>query len=87
MDWLNQRTDNETSFFGVVVEVIRIDNSKPAFNFKLVASPNEWQKNKKRQAQRGSLSTKSEKYQHYFQGLIDALRDEQGFTSAKVGQP
>ena len=66
MDWLNQRTDNETSFFGVVVEIIKIDNSKPAFNFKLVAFPNEWQKNKKRQAQRASTSTKGEKYQNYF---------------------
>lgn len=87
MDWLNQRTDNETLFFGVVVEVIKIDNSKPAFNFKLVASPNEWQKNKKRQAQRASISTKGERYQNYFQSLIDTLRDTHRFTSAKAGQP
>jgi hypothetical protein len=87
LDWLNQRTDNETSFFGVVVEVIKIDNSKPAFNFKLVASPNEWLKNKKRQTQRVSVSTKGEKYQNYFQGLIDTLRDTHRFTSAKAGQP
>jgi len=87
MDWLNQRTDSETSFFGVVVEVIKIDDSKPAFNFKLVASPNEWQKNKKRQTQRTSVSTKGEKYQNYFQNLIDDLRDIHRFTSAKAGQP
>lgn len=87
MDWLNQRTDSETSFFGVVVEVIKIDDSKPAFNFKLVASPNEWQKNKKRQTQRTSMSTKGEKYQNYFQNLIDDLRDIHRFTSAKAGQP
>lgn len=87
MDWLNQRTDSETSFFGVVVEVIKIDDSKPAFNFKLVASPNEWQKNKKRQTQRTSVSTKGEKYQNYFQNLIDELRDIHRFTSAKAGQP
>lgn len=87
MDWLNQRTDNETSFFGVVVEVIKIDESKPAFNFKLIASPNEWQKNKKRQAQRSSVSIKGEKYQNYFQDLIDTLRDVYRFTSAKAGQP
>ncbi|WP_019617280.1 DUF4268 domain-containing protein [Psychromonas ossibalaenae] len=87
LDWLNQRTDSETSFFGVVVEVIKIDDSKPAFNFKLVASPNEWQKNKKRQSQRASVSTKGEKYQNYFQGLIDTLRETHRFTSAKAGQP
>lgn len=87
MDWLNQRTDSETSFFGVVVEVIKIDDSKPAFNFKLVASPNEWQKNKKRQTQRTSVSTKGEKYQNYFQNLIDDLRDIHRFTSAKASQP
>ena len=87
MDWLNQRTDSETSFFGVVVVVIKIDDSKPAFNFKLVASPNEWQKNKKRQTQRTSVSTKGEKYQNYFQNLIDDLRDIHRFTSAKAGQP
>lgn len=87
MDWLNQRTDNETSFFGVVVEIIKIDNSKPAFNFKLVASPNEWLKNKKRQTQRNLASTKGEKYRNYFQSLIDTLRDAHRFTSAKAGQP
>ena len=87
LDWLNQRTDTETSFFGVVVEVIRVDDSKPAFNFKLVVSPNEWQKNQKRQSQRGSVSTKGEKYQYYFQSLIDSLRDTYRFTSAKAGQP
>ena len=87
LDWLNQRTDNETSFFGVVVEVIKIDSSKPAFNFKLVALPNEWQKNKKRQTQRASVSTKGEKYQNYFQSLIDTLRETHRFTSAKAGQP
>ena len=87
VDWLNQRTDSETSFFGVVIEVIKIDSSKPAFNFKLVASPNEWQKNKKRRVQGASVSTKGEKYRNYFQGLIDTLRDTHKFTSAKAGQP
>ena len=87
LDWLNQRTDSDTSFFGVAIEVIQIDDSKPAFNFKLVAYPNEWLKSKKRQSKKTALSSKSEKYQTYFQDLIDELREKHKFTAAKKGQP
>ncbi len=87
LDWLNQRTDSDTFFFGVVVEVIKIDESKPAFNFKIVASPNEWQKSKSFRTPRASISTKGEKYRTYFQSLIDELREKHHFTGAKAGQP
>lgn len=87
LDWLNQKTDTDTLFFAVTVEVIKIDSSKPACTFKLVASPNEWQKNKKHRIQATSMSSKEEMYKNYFQKLIDALRISYKFTSAKVGQP
>ncbi len=87
LDWLNQRTDSDTLFFGVVVEVIKIDESKPAFNFKIAASPNEWQKSKASRTPRASISTKGEKYRNYFQLLIDELREKHHFTGAKAGQP
>ncbi len=86
LDWLNQRTDTDTSFFGVVVEVIKIDESNPAFNFKLVASPNEWQKQKGHQTSGNSISPRSEKYRTYFQSLIDDLRNNHKFTNAKAAQ-
>jgi hypothetical protein len=87
LDWLNQKTDSDTLFFAVSVEVIKIDESKPAYTFKLVASPNEWQKSKKNRIQQASISEKEERYQIYFQKLIDDLRNIYQFTSAKVGQP
>ncbi len=86
LDWLNQKTDTDTSFFGVVIEVLKIDESKPAFNFKVVVSPNEWQKQKKRNASRNT-SSKGEKYRSYYQELIDELREKHRFTSAKSAQP
>lgn len=86
LDWLNQRTDSNTDFFAVVIEVIRINDSKPAMQFRVVVSPNEWQKSAKRRSSAGT-SEKAELYRHYFQGLLDDLRENQRFTGAKKGQP
>lgn len=86
LEWLNQRTDTDTSFFGVVIEALQIDNSNPAFNFKVVVSPNEWQKNQRRQVV-GRVSNRGESYRKYFQLLIDELRDKHRFTGARKGQP
>lgn len=44
IDWLNARTDENTRFFAVEIEVVRIGQSEPAPNFRLVAQPNDWAK-------------------------------------------
>ncbi|WP_338431660.1 DUF4268 domain-containing protein [Synechococcus elongatus] len=87
LEWLNQRTDNETSFFGVVIEVIKIDDSKPVFNFRVVVSPNEWQKTIRHTPPKSGInSIKGERYRSYFQNLIDELRETYRFTAAKDGK-
>src|SRR5699024_10338009 len=83
----NNRTDTETQFFAVVVEVIRIDDSKPAFNLKPVVFPNEWHKSKSKSKVSQQVSAKGERYRSYFQNLIDKLRENHRFTSARAGQP
>src|SRR5699024_6003308 len=87
IDWLNNVTDGRTLFFGVVVRVIVIDDSRPAVTFDLVASPNEWKKNRYRQSFDSTSSTRGESYRAYFQLLIDDLRDKYYFTAARIGQP
>ena len=85
LEWLNQITGPDVSFFGVVVEIIQIDNSKPAYNFRVVVSPNEWQKNKS--IARPPVSPRSQAYREFFQALIDELREKHRFTNARAGQP
>lgn len=86
LDWLNQVTNDGTDFFAVLVEVFRIDDSKPTFNFKTVVFPNEWTKTAKKSTT-PQVTEKMERYRLYFQRLIDILRDEHQFTKAKKGQP
>ncbi len=86
IEWLNQRTDTDTQFFAIEIEVFKIDDSKPAYNFKPVVFPNEWRKSKK-QSSSESSSAKGEAYREYFQELIDELREKHSFTKAKVAFP
>ena len=89
LDWLNQRTGEDTAFFGVVVEAWKIDGSRPAPHFRLVAFPNDWRKQSARTEQTGNgrVSERGERYRSFFQSLIDTLREEHRFTNARKGQP
>ncbi|MDP6453684.1 MAG: DUF4268 domain-containing protein [SAR202 cluster bacterium] len=86
LDWLNERTNNATRFFGVEVEVFKIAESAPAPHFKVIVSPNDWSKRIKASTN-GDLSPRESKYKNYFQQLIDEMREVHHFTNAKIGQP
>lgn len=43
LEMLNRRTDEDTEFYGVAVELWRIDGSRPAPYFHVVTSPREWE--------------------------------------------
>ena len=81
LDFLNGRTGDDTRFFGVSVELWQIDDSRPAPHFKIVSAPNDWSKETKSQG--GELSERSKKYQVFFQPLMDKLREDPQFTSAR----
>ena len=91
LDWLNQRTGEDTAFFGVVVEAIRIDGSRPAPQFRVVAMPNGWRKKTVTdggdKVTDGTGSERQERYREFFQSLVDTLRDEHRFTSSRNARP
>ena len=44
LDWLNSITDESFRFFGLEIQLRRIDDSRPAPEFNIVARPNGWSK-------------------------------------------
>ena len=90
LDWLNQRSDDETEFFGVTVEIWKIDDSRPAPHFRIVAAPNHWSKSQRQttdgaRAER-TVSEKAFRYQEFFERLLQELRGY-GFTNRKDARP
>ena len=81
LDFLNGRTDEDTEFFGVVVELWKIENSRPAPHFMVVSAPNDWQKGTK--SQTTQRSERGERYREFFQPLMDRLREDDRFTRAR----
>ena len=73
---------DETEFFGVRVEVWKIDDSRPAPHFSLLAAPNEWRRRKRRDELTTGPSERMPRYQAFFQPLIND-RHERGFTYAR----
>ena len=75
LDWLNQRTDEDTRFYGVVVRAVKIGESDPAYIFELAAQPNQARKNVKSASSSVRPLKDGEKYQEFFQGVVDKLRE------------
>lgn len=72
--------------FGIVLEVLQINELEPAVNFKPVVFPNKWQK-RVREESKGEVTKRGEVYRNFFQGVIDTLREKHQFTRAQAAQP
>ena len=83
LDLLNRRTGEDTAFFGVVIEVLKIDNSRPAPNFDLVVTPNEWRRQTGGTVRSGDVSSRDERYGEFWQLLIGDLVERGFITSSR----
>lgn len=89
LDWLNQRTDTGTRFFGIEVSAVRIGESLPAPLFRLVAEPNDWGKRvrTRAQAQEGAASERSAAFQQFWERFLDRVRAEHPEWTRAVAAP
>ena len=76
VDWLNTGRREEVDFYGVEVRVVKIGDSLPAPEFRLVAHPNTWSRQTRQAAAPDKLG-------QFFQPLIDRLR-EHGLRAKRV---
>lgn len=78
LDWLNERTNEDTRFFGVEIEVVRIGDSTPAPAFKLVAQPNDWEKQVRTSTSGGAgvVSERRALYREFWETLLERIKTE-----------
>ena len=84
LTWLNERSLETTLFFGVEIELLSVDGSKPAPNFKVAVAPNEWQKaGTAARVGRSRTSERNERYKAFWAETIRAVKSRDGsFTAA-----
>ena len=75
IDWLNERTNEDTRFFGVEIDVVRIGDSTPAPNFRLVAKPNDWGKQVKAAVTPGPADERAKLRREFWEATLQQIRE------------
>uniref|UniRef100_A0A7V3ZYR7 DUF4268 domain-containing protein n=1 Tax=candidate division WOR-3 bacterium TaxID=2052148 RepID=A0A7V3ZYR7_UNCW3 len=75
LEWLNENVDPETgpSFFGVEIKLIKIEDSPPAPDFRIVVKPNDWERMVRMSSQ--TMSETSKKYLEFFTKLVEKYKE------------
>lgn len=73
LDWLNDLTSDEVSFFGVQVELWQIDDSRPAVRYNLVSRPSELRRADVTGMNKGELTETRQLQVEYWTAFIKEL--------------
>ena len=82
LDWLNDITDDSISFFGLEIELWKIDDSPAAPKFNIISKPNDWTRSVSKAAKRMSENGLTEKgtSQQAFWEVFTQLYDDRGYS-------
>ena len=85
LTWLNEHTDENTHFFGVELQVVRIGDSVPAPVFRVVVQPNDWQKAIKAASSLKTAGGRGALYAEFWEKYLDRVRaGHPGWTRARA---
>ena len=87
LDWLNEITPEEFSFFALEIELWQIGDSPMAPKFNVVSHPNAWTKTVSRISPNGELTSTKQLYLEYWTGLRDLLEQRNGVIRPRKPRP
>ena len=87
LDLLNASTSGEYAYFGVEIELLRIDGSRPAPRFNIVVQPNDWAKTTKATTRDEGKLTATQKMQLEFWTGLSELMETDGTVSCGKPRP
>jgi hypothetical protein len=86
LDWLNERTDEKITFFGLEVELWRIGDSPVAPKFNIVSKPNDWTRSVQQAAQ-GEVSEHNQFQLRFWTAFKDYMEERQSFVKCQKPYP
>lgn len=76
LDWLNEHTGEDTHFFGIELQLVRIGDSARAPLFNVVVQPNDWQKQVRAATQSSAVTGKGVIYVEFWTRFFERQRAE-----------
>jgi hypothetical protein len=83
IEWLNAHTDQSVSFFLIQIEIVQIENSDPAPQFKIIEAPNEFSKNLKKAVVKGEASESQNNRFEFWTVFNEVSRERAEFNIRK----
>jgi len=87
IDWLNEHTDEDISFFLVELQLWQIADSPPAPKFSVISRPNEWKKSVRTGAPDGDLTDTKTKQLEFWQQLKEFASDKYPELKLRTPRP
>lgn len=87
IDWLNDVTVADVAFFACQIELLRIDDSKPAPRFNVVSSPNDWSKVVRGGPTQDSLSPTKTAHLQFWNAFKEYMTESESDLKLRTPRP